>query len=130
MNSYTYNRLTDEELEDFLSRVFVQLEPTLSQQMMSCAQELLEYRSKIANGTLIELPCKVGDTIYTVEYSLAENEWFVKEYTVYGFSVDEDRIILYINYDICVRANEVYYTKAEAEAELVKLQGGNNDNND
>lgn len=122
MNSYTYNKLTDEELEDFLSRVFVQLEPTLSQQMMSCAQELLEYRYKLKNGTLVELPCKVGDTIYAVEYSLAKGEWFVKEYTVYGFSVDEDRVILYIDYDICVGANEVYYTKVEAEAKLVELK--------
>lgn len=129
MNPYTYNKLTDEELEDFLSRVFVQLEPTLAQSMMSCAYELLAYRSKIKNGTLVELPCKVGDTIYTVEYSLAKGEWFVKEYTVYGFSVDEDRIILYIDFDICVGAHEVYYTKTKAEEELEKLRGGSNETN-
>ena len=120
-----YKRLTNEELEDFLSRVFVQLEPTLSQSMMSCAKELLEYRSKIANGTLIELPCKVGDTVYTVEYSRHSSEWFVKEYTVYGFSINDGRVVLYVDFDICVRSNEVYYTKAEAEAELAKIRSNN-----
>lgn len=52
---FDYKRLTDEELYDFLSRVFVQLNPTLTQQMMSCAKELLEYRSKIENGELAEV---------------------------------------------------------------------------
>ena len=51
-----YKRLTNEELNDFTSRVVVQLEPTLTQQVMSLILELTEYRTKIANGTLIELP--------------------------------------------------------------------------
>ena len=50
------DRLTNEELNDFTSRVVVQLEPTLTQQVMSLILELTEYRTKIANGTLIELP--------------------------------------------------------------------------
>lgn len=29
---------------------------------------LAELEDKIENGTLIELPCKVGDTVYCVEY--------------------------------------------------------------
>ena len=29
---------------------------------------LYELEDKIENGTLIELPCKVGDTVYCVEY--------------------------------------------------------------
>ena len=29
---------------------------------------LAELEDKIMNGTLIELPCKVGDTVYCVEY--------------------------------------------------------------
>ena len=31
-------------------------------------KRLAELEDKIANGTLIELPCKVGDTVYCVEY--------------------------------------------------------------
>ena len=124
-----YKRLTNEELHDFLSRVFVQLEPTLSRSMMSCAKEILAYRSKIENGTLIELPCKIGDTIYTIEYSQYRDDWFVTEYTVYGFSINEDRIILHIGFGICVGADEVYYTQAEAEAKLAKIRGHNDNNN-
>ena len=29
---------------------------------------LAELEDKINNGTLIELPCKVGDTVYYIEY--------------------------------------------------------------
>ena len=29
-------------------------------------QEIAEYKDKIEQGTLIELPCKVGDTVYEV----------------------------------------------------------------
>ena len=61
-----YDRLTDEELNDFISRVVVQLEPKLTQQVLSITTELLEYRNKIEQGTLIELPCKVGDTVYRI----------------------------------------------------------------
>lgn len=50
-----YKRLTNEELNDFTSRVVVQLEPTLTQQVMSLILELSEYRTKIEDGTLIEL---------------------------------------------------------------------------
>lgn len=127
---FGYEKLTDEELHDFLSRVFVQLEPSLAQSMMSCAYELLAYRSKIARGKLVELPCTVGDTVYAIEYSRDKDDWFIKEYTVYGFSVNDDRIILYIDFDICVGANEVYYTKTAAKEKLEELRGSNSDNND
>lgn len=36
----------------------------LSQETTSIIQEVLEYRTKIENGILIELPCKVGDTVW------------------------------------------------------------------
>lgn len=54
-----YKRLTNEELNDFTSRVVVQLEPTLTQQIISLILELTEYRTKIKNGTLIEVDNKV-----------------------------------------------------------------------
>ena len=58
-----YERLTNEQLNDFTSRVVVQLEPSLTRQVMSLILELSEYRDKIENGTLMERPCKVGDTV-------------------------------------------------------------------
>ena len=63
----SYNKLTNEELEDYISRVLVQLEPTLSQETISVIEELLEYRNKIENGTLIERPpIKRGDRIWLI----------------------------------------------------------------
>lgn len=139
-----YKRLTDEELYDFLSRVFVQLQPTLTQQMMSCAKELLEYRSKLENGTLVELPCKVGDRVWLILYE------DIYEYEVYGFYIanlghsgqvnlrtcdfkknekmDDERLqCIGIYFDDFSEA--VFLTQAEAEAELAKIRG-QNDNND
>lgn len=124
---FDYKRLIDEELEDFLSRVFVQLEPGLSQSMMSCAKELLEHRSKIANGTLVELPCKVGDTVYTVKYSHYYNHWFIDRHEVTEIIIDKNDIYLKDYYGIYLF--EPFLTEAEAEADLAKKRGGN-DNND
>ena len=90
---------------------------------LKCYEKLADLENQIENGTLIELPCKVGDTVYTVEYSRGSDEWFVKEYTVYGFSISEDRIGLYIDFGICAWSNDVYYTKAEAKAKLAERKG-------
>ena len=64
-----YKRLTDDELADFLQRACVQLVPELTQQLLSLGAELAEYRTKIACGTLVDLPCKVCDLV-----------WVIKEY--------------------------------------------------
>ena len=62
-----YKRLTSGELNDFISRVVVQLEPTLTQQVISLVLELEEYRTKIENGTLVERPpVKKGNRIWLV----------------------------------------------------------------
>ena len=37
-------------------------------EILKLRKQLKEYQSKIENGTLVELPCKVGDTVYCVEY--------------------------------------------------------------
>lgn len=82
---FDYKRLTDEELYDFLSRVFVQLNPTLTQQMMSCAKELLEYRSKIENGELAE--AKHGKWIANEHTSRSETRGRMTHYATYKCSV-------------------------------------------
>jgi hypothetical protein len=81
-----YKRLTNEELNDFTSRVVVQLEPTLTQQVMSLILELTEYRTKIENGTLIELPCKVGDKVYHIDCYPHIFEDIVDEIWINGYN--------------------------------------------
>ena len=116
-----YKRLTNEELNDFLSRVFVQLEPKLAQQMMAVANELLHYRNKIENGTLVELPCKIGDTF-----------WYI---SIVGY-IEEDKIAdISLRDGVCLGERLVtkiylrdlgkswFLTKPEAEAKLRELKG-------
>lgn len=35
---------------------------------MNALKELAELKAKIKSGLLVELPCKVGDTVYYIEY--------------------------------------------------------------
>ena len=98
----SYKILTNEELNDFTSRVVVQLEPTLTQQVMSLILELTEYRNKIENGTLIELG-------YHIRKSYRNHD--DQRYKI--IIIDEVEIDK-IGYD--------GLTKAEAEAKLKELQ--------
>lgn len=116
-----YKRLSNEDLTDFTSRVVVQLEPTLTQQVMSLILELTEYRTKIENGTLIELPCKVGDKVYYVnEYRPTAR---IEEYTVYTFTFDfKHEIVLMVENGYGFYPSQVFLTKSEAEAKLKEIK--------
>ena len=87
-------------------------------------RRLQELENKIENGTLIELPCKVGDTMYQVFHK--------SQVEPFPFIVEKMRII--INADgIKVYVEEIggkggtvgsmAFTKAEAEKKLKELQG-------
>ena len=101
-------------------------------------KRLYELEDKIETGTLVELPCKVGDTVY-----IATKLWDIKEVVEakvacvevtadekgiryrtyldhkYVFSKTNPNLIKnrYIFYN-----DEFFLTKAEAEARLKKLQ--------
>lgn len=109
-----YKRLTEEELNDFTSRVVVQLEPTLTQQVMSLILELTEYRTKIENGTLIELPCirEVNTVIakYEVVYINKKN---LTQSTLVDTKKNGCQIVSLFGNDYC---------KAEAEQKLKELR--------
>ena len=81
---------------------------------------LAELEDKIENGTLVELPCKVGDTVYFVnDYRPAP---IIEEYVVYGIMLDGSEITLHIDFMKTINAKNVYFTKAEAEQRLKELQ--------
>jgi hypothetical protein len=85
-----YKRLTNEELNEFLSRVFIQLEPELAQQMMSVANELLQYRNKIENGTLVELPkYKLNQKVYVLPLNNSIG-------TIDGYDLFKHKYLVYI----------------------------------
>ena len=95
---------------------------------VTCAEEIYEQlkdlEDKIENGTLIELPCKVGDTIFWI----SSNNRDIIEVVVKRIAFAEhDRTILYVEekgfgeYTIMF-VDDIYKTKAEAEAKLKELK--------
>lgn len=80
---------------------------------------LAELEDKIENGTLIELPCKVGDTVYTIDINNQGkrfiNEVKISEIVIFGNGI-------YYNDNLGVWIFEIYTTKAEAEKKLQELQ--------
>lgn len=88
---------------------------------------LQELEDKIENGTLIELPCKVGDDAYFVVKH--EEDWVIEIGYIKAISIDKDGIWIACHYStgfsywhhckdrkLCFKANE-------AEAKLKELKG-------
>lgn len=98
---------------------------------------LCEYEDKIEQGTVIELPCKVGDTIYIPWiYDGVEGISFHKivKFVIYPenvlivFDVDTDVAALKYGYyndgviNISSIGKRVFLTREEAEKRLKELQ--------
>ena len=80
---------------------------------------LAELEDKIEQGTLIELPCKVGDTVYVI--IKAENGYALLKDICDGFMIKD--IEVYIGLQTYnVAANKYYFTREEAEKRLKELQ--------
>ena len=90
---------------------------------------LAELEDKIENGTLIELPCKVGDVVYFV-YETDNDKMFIDKGLIESFSYDEAKVwfrAIYENlssywHTVLSIGDTVFLTKAEAETWLKKLQ--------
>ena len=87
---------------------------------------LAKLEDKIENGTLIELPCKVGDKIWYISMLWRDGKFMGEIYdaNVSGFyvsdgliQIEDDIIYHYHNY-----GEEVFLTREEAEAKLKELQ--------
>lgn len=50
---------------------------------------LAELEDKIENGTLVEFPCKVGDTVYCI-YHNGECDYWIEEELVHDFILTND----------------------------------------
>lgn len=94
--------------------------------IQKCFDRLGELEDKLENGTLIEVPCKVGGTVFVTPngkdfykaklYGKNENgTYFVEVYATFiGIPLDKPFYDWHIN----------TYTKEEAEARLKELQNG------
>lgn len=98
---------------------------------------LADLEDKIENGTLVELPCKVGDTIYVpYQYNGVEGISFHKIYQIvimendiyvdFEVDTDIDYVFAYIynfgKFNIAWLNKRFFLTKAEAENKLKELQ--------
>lgn len=93
-------------------------------------RQLQKLEDAIENGTLIELPCKVGDTVWFV-YETENNTMFIDKGIIQGFSYDEAGVWFRATYE-CLSSywhtalsigETVFLTKTEAEARVKELQG-------
>lgn len=95
---------------------------------------LAELEDKIENGTLIELPCKVGDNIYhlsskticeevvkQIKYIIDDGEIDLPNSYI---MTDDNYSIDYNFYRLSKLGKSVFLTKAEAEQKLEKLLKG------
>lgn len=88
---------------------------------------LAELEDKIENGTLVELPCKVGDVLYYVKKY--EPTPRIEENKVHTIEIYECRDGLTIRIwtqngtFYADKMPNVFKTKSEAEAKLKELQG-------
>lgn len=99
----------------------------------SLAQETIDklalLEDKIENGTLIELPCKVGDTVWVidrndiVECKVLDYCINKKDYYFYSRPTHNQYLIRLFPEHLGI---EWFYTKAEAEEKLKELQNESN----
>ena len=107
-------------------------------------ERLAELEDKIEQGTLIELPCKVGDTVYVLrEDCFAEDNYKTKWHIAEGFIKKiyintKNEIFLQIiswvsgrawskdsrNYKVKTYTKTVFLTREEAEKRLEEIQNG------
>lgn len=93
----------------------------------SLKNRLAELEDKIENGTLVELPCKVGDEIWEIIQSPNGN--FINKEIIGDYWITEDGIVartgLYTTDSIEIEefGKTVFLTKAEAEKRLEEIKG-------
>ena len=98
-------------------------------------EELKSYKDKIEQGTLIELPCKVGDTAYHLTSANTLEELGVAEIfdgEVTSISKDKDGLWISCHYNNGLNfwyskreiGRKLFFTREEAENRLKELQNG------
>ena len=104
----------------------------------SICEKLGKYEDLEEQGRLIKLPCKVGDKIFLDFAGFGKD---IDKFTVKDFHLDcfeDGETILFCDYesndktlsgqiDVTEFGKTVFLTKAEAEAKLKELRGGEND---
>lgn len=101
------------------------ISPELWETIIKEHNRLVELENKIENGTLIEIPCKVGDTVYFETWEDNDNTSIgVKGHKIVDFEINAIINGKYVTTYIPMKAVgiDVFLTKAEAEQKLKELQ--------
>ena len=109
----------EEDLENFKRDI-----NTIESYIWEIVKELKQYRDAEEQGLLLRLPCKVGDTVYLVDFE--EKTW--DEATVNSIEIDtrDNRVLINSDYEVGTWSEDsyVFYSKEEAEAALAKMKEG------
>lgn len=109
-----YKRLTNQEWSD-------KIDLTQEYGYQHIYKRLYELETKIENGTLVELACKVGDTVYWITSSHEIVKAVVK-----AIRIVEKRVIYYVEEhgvgEYTIFDSMLFLTKAEAEAKLEQIK--------
>lgn len=94
-------------------------------------EKLCDLEDKIENGTLVELPCKIGDTVYFVnryrptprieKFSVSYFEVTAYEQPVVVVCYNNDCTRKHARYSFQFPDKDVFFTEAEAETRLREL---------
>lgn len=122
------DKLTNEQLTDFVNRAAVQLNPELTQQLFSVVSELEQYRDKIENAIEVKIhyksPYKIRYAV--VEYYARKNKPLqVVEYSIYGEELKTGKQLIcwewVSSFNFSVK-EDGFKTEDEAKARLKKLK--------
>lgn len=89
---------------------------------MDILKRLAELEDKLESGQLVELPCKIYDTVWVV-FSPSYGEYEIHEAKAVGFEIGVNGIRIITNF-CCYECYRIcnYTTKEAAEARLKELQ--------
>ena len=91
--------------------------------------KLKYYEDLEEQGRLVKLPCKKGDTVYNITWWDDVQEKVLVKGKSYYRTVHKNKVTksTFSYLDIDEFGKTVFLTKAEAEAKLKELRGGEND---
>ena len=98
-----------------------------TRELIECQKELQAFKDKQEQGLLIELPCKVGDTVYEIQpFTNRITERIIKSIVI--CNAPNLTIMYKSGYDYSILQEDfgktVFLTREEAEQALVKMKGG------
>ena len=101
----------------------VAIQPQRKERIQAYIDRLFELEDKIENGTLVELPCKVGDDVYYIkDYGFGRKR--AERMHVVGFNFGNGNKEIKVVGSYGEQAWGIYTTKEAAEAKLKELQEG------